>query len=115
MCEIEAHRCAEESKEIPRAVGRLVVVYREDDAAVSELSGATCCAGAGAARPVPQAHVGPQEQGEQTGDEGWLGVAFRASAFISLVDGVWAALSSGEVQDFFARADPPVERSSFAC
>lgn len=65
---------AEESKEIPRAVGRWVVVCREGDAAVSELSGATCCAGAGAAHPISQAHVGLWEQGEQTGDEGWLGL-----------------------------------------
>lgn len=64
--------------------------------------------------PVPS-HMGLWEQGEQTRDEGWLGVAVCTSTFISLMDGVWAALSSGEEQDFFARADPPVERSSFAC
>lgn len=57
---------AKESREIPRVLSRWVVVCQEDDAAASGLSDGTQRAVAGAASPIPHAHVGLWEQGEQT-------------------------------------------------
>lgn len=57
--------------------------------------------------PVPS-HVLMWASGSREskpGDEGCLGVAVCTGYFISLMGGVWAALSSGEAQGVFARAE----------
>lgn len=64
---------AEERKEVPRALSRWGTVCREDDAAVYRLSDGTWHAVAGATGPIPRAHVGFRERGEQTGGQGVAG------------------------------------------